>query len=294
MSNKPFKAGQQNPPKGPVKGRSGNVPGSLANPPRKPGPKYGLPRDKKLSPKKPDANKSEPQGKGGGPGKGGNLERTARRLTNGVIKDTVRDLNQQRREVNREARNANDIVRTMYHRGRGDLEHVFGETGDYIEHQNEQGQNAFNAASLEQSAAATALQNQLQNVYSAGEGSATAEMQRLGITGAQGFLGQLASDSANAQAVGTQTSSNNQANLGAMQANAGAVGNLLSGMNQGAYMGAIGQNLNARNTAFADNRQQRADQLALVREAVNEAQGSRKDTFFQLLQQLRQTGWAKR
>lgn len=249
------------------------------------------PRDKKL-PNKPKSNSSPSQDKGKGSGGGRNLERTARRLTDSVIRDTTRGLNQQKREINREARNANDIVRTMYHRGRGDLDHVFSETGDYINAQNSQSQAGFNAATAEQSAAAAALQNQLKNVYAAGEGSATDELSRLGITG--DFLGQLNSDSMNAQATGAQLSANNAANLSLSQANAGAVGNLLSGMNQGAFMSAQGQNLNARNTAFADTRQNRADQLALVREALNEAQGTRKDTFFQLLQQLKQSGWGGR
>lgn len=276
--------------------RDGGVKNSLANTAGSNGPKYV--RDKKLGTKSlipkganQGTNKSGSSGSGKGPGGGSSLEKTARRLTNGVIRDEVQDLRGQRREVNRAARHANLEVRNQYRRGAEDLDYVHQETGDYINSQNAQAQAGFNAASAEQSAAAAALQSQLQNVYAAGTGSATEEMARLGITGASGFLGQLASDGANAQATGAMTSANNQANLGLAQSNAGAVGNLLSGMNQGSYMQGIGQNLNSKNDGLNSNREEQGDQLALVREAIQEAQGSRKDTFLQLLTQLQTTGW---
>lgn len=277
MTNKPLR-GVFNPRATPSQGGNGS-----ASRPREV-------KDKKLPPKpnfgaaKKDDDKVA---------KSKRLEKTARRLTNGVIRDEVKDLRGQRREINRAARHANKEVRNQYRRGAEDLEYVHNETGDYIDFQNQQAQSGFNSASLEQNAAALALQNQLQNVYDAGEGSATAEMARLGITGASGFLGQLASDRANSQVMGQQTANNNAANLGLAQANAGAVGNLLSGMNQGSYLSAIGQNLNSKNEGMNANREEQRDQLALVREAIRDAQGSRKDTFFQLLQQLRQTGWGR-
>jgi hypothetical protein len=262
-------------------------------------PKYGLRevKNKKL-PEKKGPNKSGGGGGGKGLPGGSGLEKTARRLTNSVIRDEVQDLQGQRRQVNRAARHANLEVRNQYRRGAGDLDYVHGETADYIGSQNAIADSQFNVAGAEQAAASAALQSQLQNVYDAGEGSATAEMARLGITGptgqaAGGFLGQLAADSANAQATGAINSTNNAANLSAMQANSGAVGNLLAGMNQGSYMSGIGQNLNAKNTSLNENREEQGDQLALVREAIMEAQGSRKDTFFQLLTQLKQSGWAK-
>jgi hypothetical protein len=91
--------------------------------------------------------------------------------------------------------------------------------------------------------------------------------------------------------VGAQTSANNAANLSLAQANAGAVGQLLASMNQGSAMSGYGQNLNARNSGLADNRAEQNNQLALVRDAIKDARGSRKDTFFQLLTQLKQSGW---
>lgn len=288
MSKLPFKAG--NPNKGANKSHKGRD--SVVIPKQTPTP---APRSRELKnkslPKKPNSEASG--SKDGKPGKGQRLERTAKRLTNSVVRDEVQDLRGQRREISRAARHAKKEVRNQYRRGAEDLSYVAGETSDYVASQNAQAQAGYDAQSLEQNAAAMALQNQLQNVYDAGEGSATAEMARLGITGAQGFLGQLASDKANAQTMGAQTSANNAANLGLAQANSGAVGNLLGGMVQGQYLSGIGQNLNSKNTGMNDVREEERDQLSLVREAIREAQGSRKDTFFQLLQQLRQTGWGR-
>lgn len=286
MTKLPFKAGNVN------KGANRNIKGrdSTVIPKQTPAPRARELKNKSL-PKKPNSEAS--RSKEGKPGKGRGLERTAKRLTDSVIRDEVQDLRGQRREISRAARHAKKEVRNQYQRGMGDLDYVAGETSDYVASQNAQAQAGFNAQSLEQNAAAMALQNQLQNVYDAGEGSATAEMSRLGITGASGFLGQLASDRANAATMGAQTSSNNAANLGLAQANAGAVGNLLSGMVQGTYLSGIGQNLNSRNDGMNSLREEEQDQLSLVREAIREAQGSRKDTFFQLLQQLRQTGWGR-
>lgn len=249
----------------------------------------------KALPKKGNSTKTPT--KGSQPRGGGNAEQTARRLTNAAVRDEVKDLRSQRREVSRTARHAKKEVRNEYRRGMEDLEAVHGTTAGYINAQNVQAQAGFDAASVEQSAAAAALQNQLQNVYDAGEGSATAEMARLGLTGTtggEGFLAQLASDRANSSAVGAQTSSNNLANLGLAQSNAGAVGQLLAGMNQGSYLSGVGQNLNRKHDAMDDVRTEELNQKQLVREAIADARGSRKDTFFQLLTQLRQSGWGRR
>lgn len=289
MTKLPFKAG--NPNKGANRAHKGRD--SVKIPNQTPSGPKSRPREvkNKQLPKKPNSSPDAKKDGKGGKGKG--LEKTARRLTDSVIRDEVQDLRGQRREVSRAARHAKKEVRNQYRRGAEDLEYVAGETADYVQSRNAATQAGFEAQSLEQNAAAMALQNQLQNVYDAGEGSATAEMARLGITGASGFLGQLASDRANAQTMGAQTSANNSANLGLAQQNAGAVGNLLSGMVQGQYLSGIGQNLNSKNDGMNEVRDEERDQLSLVREAIREARGSRKDTFFQLLQQLRSSGWAR-
>lgn len=272
-----------------IPNRNQNQGGASKPPPKKSAP--AKPKDKKL-PEKANSDKKDGKGK---PGKGNrNAENTARRLTNMAVKREVKDLRSQRREVSRTARHAKKEVRNQYQRGMGDLQAVHGTTAGYIDAQNARGQAGFDAASIEQNAAAAALQNQLQNVYGAGEGSATAEMARLGITGGEGFLGQLASDKGWAQSMGAQTSANNAANLGLAQANAGSVGQLLASMNQGSLMSGMGQNLNQRNDSMNSIRDEELDQKQLVREAIRDARGSRKDTFFQLLTQLKQSGWGRR
>lgn len=258
----------------------------IKNQPNRNGVQSGLgkngPRNKSLP------NKNKDGGRKGGKG----LEATARRLANGVIRDEVRDLRDQNKEVNRAAENAIDTARFQYQRGLGDLEYIGGETSDYVKSLGDKTQAMYGQTSLAQNAAAAALQQQLGGIYDTGASAANTELERLGIgDGSDSFLQQMRSDQANASSVGAINSANAQSTLGAMQANSGAVSDLLGGMVQGSMLSNVGRNLNDRNDAFMDIRNEKQDQQALIRDAIKSARGSRQDVFFQLLQQLRQSGW---
>lgn len=256
----------------------------IKNQPNRNGVQSGLgrngPRNKSLP------NKNKDGGRKGGKG----LEATARRLANGVIRDEVRDLRGQNKEVNRAAENAIDTARFQYQRGLGDLEYIGGETTDYVKSMGDKTQAMYGQTSLAQSAAAAALQQQLGGIYEQGAAGANSELSRLGIN-QDDFMGQMRVDGANAQATGAAQSASAASTLGAMQANSGAVSDLLGGMVQGSMLSNVGRNLNDRNDAFMDIRNEKQDQQALIRDAIKSARGSRQDVFFQLLQQLKQSGW---
>lgn len=259
----------------------------VASNPSKKGPKP--PTKTKPAASKPKSKTNANKGRGG---KGGNLERIARRLTNGVIRDEIRDLRAQRMEVSNATRKANDTARVQYQRGKGDLEYINKEVTDYLGSMGQQNQAMFQQAGIAQNAAAAALQQQLGGIYGQGQSDAQSELSKLGI-GDSSFLNQLAADSKNSQAMAAQQSQNTQDNLGLMQTNAGMLQNMLGGMAAGSHISNIGKNLNARNDAFAENRRTKAEQMAIVRDAIRDARGSRKDIFFELLQQLKQTGWSR-
>lgn len=285
MANMPWKPAKPGRPA--VKGRDANAPRSMTTPPRR-----GRPKNKSIVPKKPDGKNQDPKATPKQGGGNRRLERTARRLTRGVLRDELRGLRSQKDEVRRAANFAEDKATSLYDRTNSGLGVIARETGDFVTGLNQQTQAGFNAQSVVQNAAAAALQNQLGNIYDAGEGSATAEMARLGLTGAQGFLDEMASGEAYAKASGAQTSANNAANLGMQQMGANTVGNMLSGMVQGTYLQGVGENLNSYNENMSDIAADKADQLALVRDAITDARTGSKDTFFQLLTQLQQSGWA--
>lgn len=219
-----------------------------------------------------------------------NAAQKARRLTNGIIRGEVRDLKAQRREVNQSADNANALTETQYTRGVGDLTAVRDETTEFINRMNAQNQSTFDTSKMQETAAAAALQQQLGGIYGKEQSAMGSELGQLGLDPSQ-FSSQLSDDAANAQGVGAINAATSQSNLSLANQNSGQLGSLLQGMAQGSFISHLGQNLNSRNDSLAETGQERIDQLGLVREAIADAKGSRKDVFFELLNQLQQTGW---
>lgn len=255
---------------------------------------------------KPGAGKGKGGGKGkpgkgkGGPPKGaffgatggfkGVRKSNVSRLVNGLMREEMNGLNKQARGIKTDATQGINRARTDYNRGVGDLNYVHGETSDYLSSLAQRNtQNTQNAQGQAQ-VAQQALQAMLGDTYSGAQSGANQELARLGIQGGGSFE-QLGQDSANAQAVAQQTGANNQSTLGMIGQNSAAGMEMLQGMNQGSMMQGLGQNLNARNDAMAEVSNNRIDQLNEVRQAMQEANATRKDLFFQLLQQLQQTGW---
>lgn len=271
-----------------------------------------LPRNKKLPPKKgtvgsgpkpiPPKGKDAKGGKNknakGGGGKfygglggyKGVKKQAVRRLVNGVLRDEMRDLRKQVRAVKQDTKAERRSLKADYRRGKADLEYVHGETADYLGALGNQNQQMFQQQGNQQQAAQAALQQHLQGTYSGAQTGAQEELARLGIQGGGNFQ-QLIADQANAGAVAAQSGANAQSTLGMAGANSAGAMQMLQGMNQGSFLQGIGQNLNARNDAMAEVRTNKINNLNEVRQAMAEAKGSRRDMFFQLLQQLQQTGW---
>lgn len=227
---------------------------------------------------------------GGKGGYKGVNTKTVRRLTGGVLRDELNDLRRQRRMVRRESRNDAIDAKNAYKRGKQDLRHVYGESTDYLNFLRNQNQQMYSDQQNQSQAATAALQAQLGGTYSGAQQGAMDELARLGISQGGNFS-QLQSDAANQQALAQQSGANAQSTMGLAAQNSDALAGLLQGMNQGQMVSDFGKNLNARNDALADVRQNKMDQMNVVREAMSDARGSRRDLFFQLLQQLQQTGW---
>jgi hypothetical protein len=213
-----------------------------------------------------------------------------KRLTNGLMREETRGLRKQQREVGRQSRRDSNAARRDYARGVGDLNYVHGETTDYIGGLAQRNQQNQQNAMSQQAQAQAALMGMLGDTYSGAQSGASQELARLGIQGGGSFQ-QLNADQANAQNVAAQSGTNAQTTLGMAGQNSAANMQMLQGMNQGSMMQGIGQNLNARNDALGTVRDNRIAQQNEVRTALQEARATRKDLFFQLLQQLQQTGW---
>lgn len=218
--------------------------------------------------------------------------REVKGLVNGLIRDEVKDLRRGKAQIRRESRHEMQGIRRDYRRAKGDLEHVFGESGDYINYLAGQTADTFADQTQQAGAASAALQAQLGDSYTGAMTDATAELDRLGISQGGNMTGLLA-DQANAQAMAQQTGQNAQQTLGMMGGNAAALMNLVSGMNQGSYMSDMGKSLNARNDQLTEVRRSRQDAYNATRDAIRDVRGTRRDLFNQLLNQLQQTGWSQ-
>lgn len=189
-------------------------------------------------------------------------------LVNGLLGQEMRDLRHQRQQVRR-----------TYQRGLGDLNHVFGETGDYLNFLQGQNQQQYSQTGQNIDAANQALQGQLGGIYGGAQGGANAELARLGM-GDSVNMGGISADQANAQGMAAITGQNASSTLDLASNNTAQMAGLLQGMNQGSYQQAVGQNLNARN-----------DAMNKIMDAIVDTKKSRKDVWLQLAQQLQQTGW---
>jgi hypothetical protein len=269
-----------------------------------------LPKDKRLKNKRTTGDKNNPdrdgkkgdgkKGNGLGSGMGkfyggrggykGVRVKGVRRLVNGVLKDELNDLRKQARASRQDGRYLAQAAKRDYRRGLGDLNYVHGETADYLSGLNQRTQQTYADQGNQQAQAQAALNSMLGSTYSGAQSGASEELARLGIQGGGNFQ-QLGADQANAQAVAAQSGANAQSTLGMAGANSAAGMQMLQGMNQGSFMQGVGQNLNARNDQLGQIRSDRVNQMNEIRRAMQEARGSRRDMFFQLLQQLQQTGW---
>lgn len=253
---------------------------------RNPDPKGNLkkidndrPKNKSLPKKKEDSKKKKGLG---------SAEKTARRLARQTIAKEVRQIRQQREELTRAARNANATARSDYRRGNENLESAYRNTiSDMAMFQN-QATQAYDTTSMQQQAATAALQNQIGTSYD--QINAEADLAGLGVGSLQTDLNRDETYASNAAAL---AGFNNASNLGVARSNSASAVAQMAQMAQGSYLSAVGQNTNRRNTELSRISQERSDQQALVRSAIREARGSRKDIFFQLMQQLKQSGWKR-
>jgi hypothetical protein len=246
------------------------------------GPKHNKPDKKKK-------NKNRYGALGSYPGVNMNM---VNQLVGGVLRDEMRDLRRQKQAVRRESEYLNNKNTAMYERGMGDLNYVHGEVGDYLNNMGAQNMQMFQGQMGQQEQANAALQGQLQGTFDSAQGDVIAELNRLGISGGAN-TGGIVADRGWQQAQGAQQGANALQSMGMMQQNSGVAQNLIAGMNQGSLTQGYGQNLNAYNDAQSATNQDRMDQLSEINNAMWDAQAGRKDVFFQLLQQLQQTGWSQ-
>jgi hypothetical protein len=214
----------------------------------------------------------------------------ARRLVNAQIRDALRDIRGERRQVRRLAKNERSKTQSLYNRTRGDINHIFDETGAYIGEQNKIIQGRHDANEAQTLAAQNALQQQLQQVSGQNASGANSELERLGIN-APNTLGQFAADAANNQGLAAIGGAHQMANLNAMEQGDASVGSLLASMNEGSRGSLLGNALNERNLSMADIQQRRLDAEMEVKEAMRETKGQRKDMVLELLEKLGASGW---
>lgn len=217
--------------------------------------------------------------KGGG---GGKLRYGAMGGYKGVPrKKALSFVNADLREQKRDTWNDVKQERRQFRRTRGDLKHVYNESGAEMRRLKDNSAATYSNATSQASQAQAALAQTLQAQTGAVQGQANSELSRLGLGGTD-VGSQMSADAQNSLNVANQNSADNLANLGMASANSGALSNLMIGSNKGQMLSDLGQ---ARN-----RRDENVDQL---RDALHAARAGRGDSVRALLDQMAQTGWSQ-
>lgn len=218
--------------------------------------------------------------------KPGSKRRKAAKIVDGQINRAIRELDADREDMGQDIRRHGLIVRNTYDRGNKDLDHVYGETKDFIGHQQGAIDARYNDNKNLQSAAQANLRSQLDSNFQNSYSGINDEAARLGISGSVNNMG-LISNNENARNLADLQNASQATTLNLMNSGSSDIGNLIAGMNQGSYMSSKGQNLNRRNDDLAALRQQRNDELDKIRRSKRNTRASRGDLILQVLQALK-------
>lgn len=262
------------------------------------GSKAKEPRPPIRRPKAPTANNSSPapkppkkSGQNNNASQGGNRGTGVNSVVNGQIRAGVNDARKERRVVRREAATARRAAVRDYKRSLGDLDYIYGETGDYVKNMGQQIHDQYAQQTTRAEAAQAALVQQLQsNSTDTGQGLSS-ELSRLGLQGVDNS--QFAADAQNAVNVAQQTGANDLSNISAQQTGADAISSLLGGMVAGSRASGYGTAQNTLDTNLYDIYQTKRDGYNQVREAISDLRGTRKDLTAQMLQQLGGGHWGR-
>lgn len=217
-------------------------------------------------------------------------KKQARQLVNDQIKPELRSMRNDRKFVNRQAKDAVADTNSLYNRSVGDLNHVFGEAGDYIGALGQQINQGYSDTATKVGAIDTAATSQIQTQTDAVKQAIQSELQRLGIQ-QTGIDPRLQADSQFTQNVSTQMGANNQANLAASQQSANTVSGLLGGMIAGSKASNLGQAANTRNAAISDVQRTKRDDLSTILESMQEIKKSRPAMIRDMLMKLQAQGF---
>lgn len=189
-------------------------------------------------------------------------------IVNGQVRHEVRGLKNQKNQI-----------RNLFQSSRGDINHIFGESGEYIMGANKKIADSYTSQKSQMDAIYAALNGQLKSGASGIQDAAMAELSRLGIN--PGAAGDMSSDANFMQAMVQGQQANAGANMAAQAQGSDAVGQLLLGMNQGAKTSALGQAMNTRNVGLTDVNAQIRDVRLGRRDAINQLLMQMNDSRFQ-------------
>ena len=214
--------------------------------------------------------------KGNGKGKGkGHPKRYGAMGGYGGVKysDAAHIIGGQIRHIVRGYKNQKDQTRDLYQKSKGDINHIFDSSGNYIMGANQKIADSYAAQKSAMDSIYGALNGQLKSGASGIQDAAMAELQRMGIN--PGAAGDMSSDANFMQAMVMGQQANSGANMAAQAQGSDAVGQLLLGMNSGAKSSALGQAINTRNSGLSD-----------INAQIRDARSGRGDAINQLLMQM--------
>lgn len=270
------------------------------------GPKHYGPGAKKSGPatgsNDPGAAKKGGRGHPGSPGGGraygamgdypGVRYGEAASIVNAGLKPEIHqvqnDIQAQRRMTQAERQRAN----RQYNAAVGDIGHIYGESGDYINYQNSLMNKDFAATADQTAAAQAALMQHLQGTGEQALAGANAETARLGIEGMP-YTQTMQQDQAFTNSQAEISGANNMANLNLSHQNSQELGNLLLGMNTGSQTAAYGRAANAKSEALFEAEANKKSAVEQLRRSLKDLRGQRPDLIRQMLEQMQQSRWGQ-
>jgi hypothetical protein len=271
----------------------------------KPGPKHYGQGGKKPNPttgsNDPGAHKKGGKGRSGGSGGGaygayGDYEGVrygeAASLVNAGLKPEIHQVQNDIQKTRRETQRERQRAKRQYNAAVGDIGHIFGESGDYINYQNQQMDQLAGQTMDQTQAAQAALMQHLSGTGQAAMGDVNAETERLGIQG-MNYTAPMQQDQAFTTEQAQISGANNVANLNLSHQNSQELGSLLQGMNTGSQTAAYGRAANAKSEALFEAQANKHTAVEQLKRSLADLRGQRPDLIRQMLEQMQQSRWGQ-
>ncbi len=213
-----------------------------------------------------------------------------RKLINQTVKPELMSMRDDRQFINRQAGDAITDANNLYSRSVGDLNYVFGEAGDYINHLGQQVNQNYSDTASRVAGQDAAAGNAIGQTADATTQAIQAQLAAQGL-GAAPIDPRIQADAAFAKNIQSQQAANNQANIAMQQQSANTLSGMLGGMIQGSKVSNLGQANQQHVSSVNDINRAKREDLATVNDAMQQLRMTKPGMIREMLLQLQAQGF---